>query len=55
MDEMTNGAVTASNEGGAHLMPRKKSTAPLIVLGAAVALALGGAGGAGRCLCPGRR
>ena len=44
MDEMTNGAVTVSNEGGAHLMPRKKSTAPLIVLGAVVALTVIGYG-----------
>ena len=46
MNETTNGAVAANNEGGARLMPRKKRKAPLIVLGVVLALAVIGYGAA---------
>lgn len=46
MNETTNGAVTANNEGGARLLPRKKSRAPLIAVGIVLAIAVVGYGAA---------
>ena len=44
MNETTNGAAAVNSEGGARLLPRKKSKAPLIAVGAVLALAVMGYG-----------